>query len=89
MWLVKPDFWSYFFKMRFKAPIIRTPLLLNCLLTLLLLAACGGNQYTVFYGGPILTMDHEFQSQENLCVIVKGERIESVRPFDTIDKGLF
>jgi hypothetical protein len=34
-------------------------------------------------------MDQEFQSQENLFVLVKGERIESVRSFDAIDKNLF
>jgi len=34
-------------------------------------------------------MDQEFLSRENLCVIVKGERIESVGAFDTIDKNLF
>jgi predicted amidohydrolase YtcJ len=75
--------------MRNKDPVFQTSLCLNCLLTLLLLMSCGKGQYTVFYGGPILTMDQEFQSRENLCVIVKGERIESVSSFDTIDKNLF
>jgi predicted amidohydrolase YtcJ len=51
--------------------------------------SCGEDQHIVFHGGPILTMDQEFQSREDLCVIVKGERIESVRAFDTIDKNLF
>ena len=87
--LVKLKSGSYCFEMRINVPVIRTFLWLYCLLTLLLLVSCGKNQYTVFYGGPVLTMDQEFQSRENLCVIVKGERIESVRPFDTIDKSLF
>jgi len=75
--------------MRFKVPLFRKSLCLICLLTLVLLMSCDKNQYTVFYGGPILTMDKEFQSRENLCVIVKGEKIESVGSLDTIDKNLF
>jgi uncharacterized lipoprotein YajG len=59
------------------------------LIALLLLVSCGEAQYTIFYGGPILTMDQDFQSRENLYVIVKGEKIESVQALDTIDDELF
>ena len=70
--------------MRINVPVIRTSLWLNSLLTLLLLVSCGKNQYTVFYGGPILTMDQEFQSQQNLCVIIRriaeNQYIPSMQP---------
>ncbi len=59
------------------------------LFALLLLVSCGEDPYIVFHGGPILTMDQEFQSRKNLCVIVKGERIEAVAACDGIDKDLF
>ena len=62
---------------------------LSCFIFLLALVSCGEDQYTIFHGGPILTMDQVFQSQDNLCVIVKGERIESVQPFDTVNEHLF
>jgi hypothetical protein len=34
-------------------------------------------------------MDQDFQSRENLCVIVKGEKIVSVQALDAIDETLF
>ena len=68
---------------------IRPYQLLNYFIILLLLVSCGEAQYTIFHGGPILTMDQDFLSRQNLCVIVKGEKIESVRAFDTIDADLF
>jgi len=75
--------------MRNKTPLIRRYHFLVCLLTLLVLVSCGEDPSIVFHGGPILTMDQEFQSRDNLCVIVKGQRIAAVRPFDSIDKALF
>ena len=66
-------------------PKIRLYHILNHLIALLLFVSCGEAQYTIFYGGPVLTMDQDFQSRENLYVIVKGEKIESVQALDTID----
>jgi predicted amidohydrolase YtcJ len=34
-------------------------------------------------------MDQDFRSRENLCVIVKGEKIVSVQALDAIDETLF
>jgi predicted amidohydrolase YtcJ len=75
--------------MRRKVPKIRPYRFLNYLITLLLFVSCGEAQYTIFHGGPILTMDQDFKSRADLCVIVKGEKIHSVRAFDTIDEDLF
>jgi predicted amidohydrolase YtcJ len=51
-----------------------------------LLVSCSAT--TVFHNGPILTMDGEFVSQENLAVVIKGERIEAVQPFTSLDQAL-
>ena len=74
--------------MRICVPLTRIYLFLISLLILLLLVSCGEDPYIVFHGGPILTMDQEFQSRKNLCVIVKGEKIEAVGACDTIDNNL-
>jgi len=74
--------------MRKKVYKIRPYHFLNYLIILLLLVSCGQARYTIFHGGPILTMDQDFQSREGLSVIVKGEKIHSVRAFDTIDEDL-
>jgi predicted amidohydrolase YtcJ len=34
-------------------------------------------------------MDQDFKSQKNMCVIVRGEKIDSIRAFAGIDKNLF
>ena len=56
-------------------PKIRPYRFLNYLITLLLFVSCGEAQYTIFHGGPILTMDQDFKSRADLCVIVKGEKM--------------
>lgn len=75
--------------MKINLPLTRIYLFLILLFALLWQVSCSEDPYIVFHGGPILTMDQDFQSQENLCVIVKGERIEAVGSCDTIDENLF
>jgi predicted amidohydrolase YtcJ len=74
--------------MRTKVHKIRPYQFINYLIILLLSVSCGEAQYTVFHGGPILTMDQDFQSREGLCVIIKGEKIHAVQAFGTIDEDL-
>jgi predicted amidohydrolase YtcJ len=51
-----------------------------------LLASCSGR--TVFYNGPVLTMDGEYTSLENQAVVVQGGLIESVVSLDSLDPAL-
>jgi predicted amidohydrolase YtcJ len=55
-------------------------------LLLILLMSCA--RTTIFHNGPILTMDGEFVSQENHAVVVKGEKIQTVQPFESLDPAL-
>jgi hypothetical protein len=61
---------------------------LKCLIVLLLFVSCSSVRHTIYHGGPILTMDQDFQSRENMCAVVNGETIESVQGFDTLDDCL-
>ena len=75
--------------MRQNLQYVRSCRWLILVISLLLVVSCGEESYTVFHGGPILSMDEEFQSRENLCVVVKAEKIDSVSACDGIDKSLF
>lgn len=65
-----------------------TKLIRKCtaLLLFILLVSCSGR--TVFHNGQVLTMDGHYTSQENLAVVVKGERIEAVEPFASLDPAM-
>ncbi len=59
---------------------------ISAVVLLILLVSCSGR--TIFYNGPVLTMDDEYTSQENLAVVIKGERIEAVQSFDSMEAAL-